>query len=131
MFSKSIVHNNTKSNKKIGNDTEKEFARLMYDKGYVVIIIPDKIAGQPCDIVMSKNNVAHFIDVKHVQDKDYFLHSRIEQNQHNTFKLLLSRGTTNCGFAIKFSNDCNWYYLPYSSINMEQKKTYKTDMIKI
>jgi len=116
------------SNKKAGNDAEREFARLMFEKGYWVHIFADKVVGQPLDVVMSKDNMVWFVDVKNIQDKDYFLHSRIEENQHNAMKMLIKRGTTNVGFACKFND--GWYLLKYNSIDFTQKKTNKRYMIK-
>jgi hypothetical protein len=112
--------------KKLGNSTEKEFASLMYSLGWWVHIFADKVNGQPFDIVMSRNNMVWFLDAKHVQDKDYFLHSRIEDNQHNAFKMLINRGTTQCGFVCKFSD--GWRLLKYQDIDHTKSKTHKDDM---
>ena len=118
------------SNKKIGNDTENEFADMMYKKGWWVHIFADKVNGQPCDIVMIKDKVTWMLDVKHVAvNKQYFLHSRIEENQRNVFNMLSVRNFHNTGFAIKF--DDGWYLLKYSNINQESKRTFKKDMTKI
>jgi len=114
------------SRKKIGNNTEKEFANLMYEKGWWVHIFADKVNGQPFDVVMSKENKVWFFDVKHIKDLEYLLHSRIEENQHNAFKMLVKRGTTNCGFACKFGE--RWYYIRYCDMNFEDKKTLKSNM---
>ena len=78
-----------KSNvKKIGNQKEKDFANLMFDKGWWVHILNDKVNGQPFDIIMAKNNVVWFLDVKNVSGKSYFLHNRIEPNQKSAMKKL-------------------------------------------
>jgi len=117
------------SNKKAGNKAEKDFARFMYNKGWWVHIVADKVVGQPFDVIMSKNNKIWLLDVKNVQDKDYFLHSRIEENQHNAFKMLIKRGTNNCGFAVQFND--GWYYMSYELMNFNNKRTSKTEMIKL
>lgn len=118
------------SQKKLGNATEREFATHMFNRGWWVHIFADKINGQPFDIVMSKDNTVWFLDAKHVQDKDYFLHSRIEENQKNAFTMLVNRGTTQCGFAIKFEND-GWYLLKFNEIDFTQNKTHKSQMTKL
>ena len=121
----SIMYNQ----KKIGNQTEKEFAKMMYDKGWWVHLLNDKVNGQPFDCIMTRDNKTYFLDIKHVKDKNYFLHSRIEPNQHNAFKMLIKRKTTNCGFAIKFND--GWYFVRYQSLDLENNKTYKESMSKI
>ena len=114
--------------KKIGNKVEKEFATLMFEKGWWVYLLSDKINGQPFDAIMAKDEVVWFLDIKNVQDKDYFLHSRIEPNQFTSMKMLINRGMSNVGFIIKFND--GWYLLPYKKINFEEKKTFKEDCIK-
>ena len=113
--------------KRIGNSAEKEFANLMFRSGWWVHIFADKVNGQPFDIVMSKDNTVWFLDSKHVKDKDYFLHSRIEENQKNAFRMLTDRGTTQCGFVVKFSD--GWRLLRYQSIDFSKSKTSKDDML--
>jgi hypothetical protein len=115
--------------KKIGNQVEKEFATLMYAKGWWVHLLNDKVNGQPLDAIMAKDEVVWFLDIKNVSDKDYFLHSRIEPNQHTTMKMLLNRGMKNVGFAIKF--DDGWFLLYYKDINFDEKKTYKNRLIEL
>lgn len=118
------------SQKKIGNKAEKDFAKLMFNRGWWVHIFADKVTGQPFDIVMAKNNTAWFLDVKHVKDKDYLLHSRIEENQKNAFTMLMNRGSSNCGFAVKFS-EFGWYFLRYRDINFNRKLTPRDKMKRI
>jgi Holliday junction resolvase len=115
--------------KNIGNKTEKEFAEIMFNKGWWVHLFADKISGQPFDIVMCRSEVCWFIDVKHVQDKNYFLHSRIEPNQINAFKTLNSRGMHNTSFVIKFSD--GWYMVKFKDIDFSKNKTEKDKMMKL
>ena len=104
------------SNKALGNNTEKEFAQYMYAKGWWVHIFSYNTSGQPCDIVMSRDNMVWFLDVKNVEG-DTFDFGRIEPNQMTAFQLLISRGTYNVGFAIKFQSH-GWYLLDFKK--MEQ-----------
>lgn len=119
---------NTMSNKKIGNEIEKEFVKIAYENGYWAHILDTKITGQPFDVIMAKDELAWFLDVKHVADKDYLLHSRIEENQINAFKMLLKRNVMRIGFVIKFENH-GWYYLPFYKIDLTKNKTHMDDML--
>lgn len=124
MFMKNKV-----SIKSLGNRVEKEFATHMYDRGWWVHLLNDKVNGQPFDVIMAKDESVWFLDVKNVQDKDYFLHSRIEDNQINSMKMLINRGMINVGFVIKFND--GWYLLKYINIDFDANKTYKKDCIQI
>jgi hypothetical protein len=119
-----------KSNvKKIGNQTEKDFANLMFNKGWWVHILNDKVNGQPFDIIMAKNSAVWFLDVKNVSGKNYFLHNRIEPNQKSSMKMLMKRGISNVGFVICF--DGEWYLLKYSKIDFDKPRTLKRDCIRV
>lgn len=124
MFMKNKV-----SIKSLGNKVEKEFATQMYNRGWWVHLLNDKVNGQPFDVIMAKDESVWFLDVKNVQDKDYFLHSRIEDNQINSMKMLINRGMINVGFVIKFND--GWYLLKYINIDFDANKTYKKDCIQI
>jgi Holliday junction resolvase len=106
-----VFKKKTGSNKELGNRVEKEFAQYMYAKGWWVHIFSYNSNGQPCDIVMSKDNLVWFLDVKSVQTEEFDF-SRIEPNQMTAFELLVSRGTINAGFACKFND--GWYLLDFS-----------------
>ena len=110
---------------------ETDFAKLAYSHGYWVHLFATKIVGQPCDAVIVKDNIAWFLDVKHVADKDYFLHSRIEVNQMNVFEMLSKRNFNNIGFIIYFSKFDTWNYLPYSKLDKSAKKTHYTATLSI
>ena len=89
-----------KSNvKKIGNQTEKDFANLMFNKGWWVHILNDKVNGQPFDIIMAKNSAVWFLDVKNVSGKNYFLHNRIEPNQKIINENVDETRHLKCGFC--------------------------------
>lgn len=111
--------------KKLGNDVERDFINLMYKKGWWVHLFASKVNGQPLDIVMAKDGKVWFLDVKNVQDKNYFLHSRIEENQKNAMKMLYDRHIDNVGFVIKFDDE--WRFLRFSKINWSATRTLKKD----
>ena len=125
MYTRNTMYNQ----KKIGNAREIEFAKKMYEKGWWVHRFADKVNGQPCDIIMCKNNTIWFLDVKNVKNKDYLLHSRIEPNQINTFKLLNRRGIFNTGFAVRFND--GWYHLDFKDVNFKENSTSKKKMRKL
>lgn len=104
-----------KSNKKIGNDTEKEFAQFMYQRGWWVHILAYNQNGQPFDVIMSKDDTTWFLDVKNVESGEDFDLDRIEPNQHTAFQMLISKGTKRCGLAVRFS-DGNFYLITYETI---------------
>lgn len=119
-----------KSNvKKIGNQLEKSFAKTMYDRGWWVHLLNDKVNGQPFDVIMAKDESVWFLDVKNVSGKNYFLHNRIEPNQINSMKMLINRGIFNVGFVICF--DGEWYLLKYNKIDFDKPRTFKKDCIRV
>jgi Holliday junction resolvase len=115
-------------NKKIGNTTERKLADLMFKEGWWVHLVKDKINGQPFDVIMSKNNVTWFVDIKHVKEgQEYLLTSRIEENQRNAMKLLEERGTDKTGFIIYFEGD-GWFMIQNKTINYERGRIDKAEM---
>jgi len=121
------------SNKKIGNQVEKEFAQFMYQQGWWIHILAYNQNGQPFDAVMTRGNITWFLDVKNETD-DYFPLSRIEPNQRDAFEMLLSKKTDTCGLAIKMP-DGNFYLLPYKKIKQLEfigvSKVNKNYMLKM
>lgn len=116
--------------KKIGNKTEIDFCEEMHEKGWWCTILADKINGQPFDCICAKNNRTLFVDVKNVDKGDYFLTSRIEENQKNSFKMLVKRGNENCCyFACKFED--GFYMMEFSEFILDLKKVNKESMIKL
>jgi Holliday junction resolvase-like predicted endonuclease len=104
-----------KTNKQIGNETEKLFAQYMYQQGWWVHILAYNQNGQPFDVVMSKDNITWFLDVKNVESGELFDLERIEPNQHTAFQMLLSKGNGRCGLAVRFS-DGNFYLITYDNL---------------
>jgi hypothetical protein len=117
------------SNKKIGNNAESAFATLMFNHGWWVHIFATKVVGQPFDCICANQGVVWFLDVKHIDDVDYLLHSRIEANQHNAMRMLQARGFNTLGFVCLFSD--GWYLLKFANINFNEKKTNKNKMEKL
>ncbi len=109
-----------KSNKKIGNDFEKEYARILKSRGYWVTFLSPKkyIGSQPCDLIAIKNDKAILIDCKTCKTH-LFPISRIEENQRQAFKRYLKCGNTTFILAIKYNNKI--YEINMKNIDFKQK----------
>lgn len=125
MFTKVMT---SSSNKSLGTSVEKAFANLMFNAGWWVHLFATKFAGQPFDCICANQGVVWFVDVKHIQDVDYLLHSRIEANQYNAMKMLALRSFNTIGFVCFFSHDHSWYLLRLKDIDFTAKKTTKDKM---
>lgn len=117
------------NNKTIGNKAESAFANLMFNQGWWVHIFATKVVGQPFDCICANQGVVWFLDVKHIDDVDYLLHSRIEANQHNAMRMLQARGFKTLGFVCLFND--GWYLLKFDNIDFNEKKTNKNKMEKL
>ena len=90
----------TISNKKLGNSFEEEFAELLYEHGFWVHLLQQNSAGQPADIIATKNKTPLLIDCKQCTNNRFPL-SRIEDNQHSAMDLWRDRGNGEPWFALK------------------------------
>lgn len=111
------------SNKKAGTDFEREFAGLMAARGFWVHMFQDNKNGQPCDVVASRNGITYLFDCKDCK-KDYFLLSRMEENQYNAMHLFELTGNGKGKFALRFSNQ-KIYLIDYDLIRHLQSKGIK------
>lgn len=111
------------NNKKAGTDFEREFAELMAARGFWVHMFQDNKNGQPCDVVASRNGVTYLFDCKDCKN-DYFLLSRMEENQYNAMHLFELTGNEKGKFALRFSNQ-RIYLIDYDLIRYLQGKGLK------
>ena len=111
------------SNKKTGTDFEREFAELLAEEWFWVHMFQDNKNGQPCDIVAARNGITYLFDCKNCE-KDYFLLSRMEENQYNAMYLFELTGNEKGKFALRFSNQ-NVYLIDYDIIKHLQNKGVK------
>ncbi len=108
------------SNKKIGNNFEKEYAEILCKRGYWVTFLTPKrnIGSQPCDLIAIKEDKAVLIDCK-TCNKHLFPINRIEENQRQAFKRYLKCGNTTFILAIKYNNKI--YEINMKDIDFSQK----------
>lgn len=99
-------------NKVIGNSTEQEFLKILKELRYWCYLTPDKVNGQPCDVIAIRDNVGWLLDVKHCND-NRFDFTRIEPNQLMCFEYNRILGNNNTGFALYFQRKCIWKILRY------------------
>ena len=98
--------------KKIGNDFEKEFEKLMRDNGFWVhFCAPNAAGAQPADFVAARNERAYLIDCK-TCEKNRFSVSRLEVNQLSSFHSFLSKTYFEAYIAVKHENEV--YMFPAS-----------------
>lgn len=81
------------SNKKIGEDFEKEILETLKNNGFWATKLKEKENGGPLDIVATKNNTFFSIEAKNIAKGTKFSKSRIEPNQIMTFKRLFEVGS--------------------------------------
>ena len=116
---KIMYHNN----KELGNDFENKLERILSNYSYWVYHTPNKNSGQPCDLILAKDNYIVLLDSKHC-DKDYFEFKHIQENQLLCFELNKRKGNINTGFAIYFKPLNQWFVMSYD------KYTYLTNLLK-
>lgn len=109
-----------KSNKKLGNDFEKEFADILSSMGYWVLMVTPKsyINSQPCDLIAIKNNKPILIDCKTCKTH-LFPINRIEENQIQASKKYFGCGNAEYYIAVKYKKDI--YVISINTIDFRNK----------
>lgn len=102
------------SNKSTGTKFEKEFAETLAKHWFWVHIFQDNKNGQPCDVVAAKKGCTYLFDCKSCEE-NFFLLSRMEENQYNAMKLFDMTGNGKGMFAIRFP-DNQIYLVEYDKI---------------
>ena len=74
------------SNKKLVSDFEGRFSQELFKMGFWVHLLTQNSAGQPADLIASKDGKAALIDCK-VCEKGYFRLDRVEDNQIQAMSL--------------------------------------------
>lgn len=91
------------NNKKLGNKFEKELCELLARNGFWAYNCPNKTAGQPADIIASRNGHPCLIDAKECSN-DVFDTTRVEENQKNSMTLWDYTGNGEGYYALRFSD---------------------------
>lgn len=102
------------SNKKNGNDFEREFAELLYNMGFWVHLLSQNQDGQPADIIAVKNKRAYLIDCKICSTRKGFDLSRMEDNQDLSMELWKDCGNGEGWFAVKLESQI--YIIPHFTV---------------
>ena len=92
------------SNKKIGNDFEREFCKILSGHGFWVHNFAQNQSGQPADVIAVRNNMPYLIDCK-VCEKGIFQLSRIEENQILSMQYWLDTRNDDAWFALEVNGD--------------------------
>lgn len=108
------------NNKVLGNSFEKEYAKILRERGYwVTFLTPKKnIGSQPCDLIAIKDDEPILIDCKTCKTH-LFPINRIEENQRQAFKRYNKCGNTKFILAIKYNNRI--YKINMKDIDFKQK----------
>ena len=120
------------NNKKLGNKFEKDLCELLAIKGFWAYNFPNKIAGQPADIIASRLGCPCLIDCKECTN-DTFDTVRVEENQKNAMLLWEYRGNGDGYFALKLS-DGSIYMINHNimlSAREKQRTLNRSTIIKI
>lgn len=92
------------NNRKTGNTFEADFCEILFEHGFWVHNMAQNRAGQPADVIASKNKVSYLIDCK-VCENNTFPLSRVEENQHNAMDLWKECGNGEGWFALKVEEE--------------------------
>lgn len=116
------------NNKRIGNEFEKDTAEFFRRQNYWVYRIPDKINGQPFDIIAAGHGTVYVIDCK-VCCNDVFDKNRIEENQISSMKMFLKANPDFwAGFMFKFA-DSSVVFAPFTAVTESQSGSIKKQEI--
>ena len=99
------------TNKTLGNNFEQELCEILSLYGFWTHNLAMNKAGQPADIIASRNKVSYLIDAKVCSNKGFAL-SRMEENQDCAMTLWNECGNGQGWFAIKLPSG-EIYMLPH------------------
>lgn len=91
------------SNKKIGNNFENEFCKMLSENGFWVHNFAQNQAGQPADVIAVRDGGSYLIDCK-VCITGRFQLNRIEENQQSAMQHWVDTGNEEAWFALKIEN---------------------------
>ena len=100
-------------NKKLGNTFESELCEILFKHGFWSHNMAQNQAGQPADVIATKNGESYLIDCKVCSDSRFPL-SRVEENQSLSMELWEACGNGDGWFALKVPEEI--IMIPYSII---------------
>lgn len=106
---------------KIGSICEKLLCEFLRKEGFWCHRIVKSDSGQPFDVIALKNNIGYCIDVKHCSTSN-FPFERVEPNQWSSMQYALNKGNSNVGFALYSEENKEWYWLPFTTLNIYKNK---------
>ena len=89
------------SNKKLGNDWEKECIDILGANDFFATKLQEREMGAPFDIIATKNNIFYAIEAKEILRGTIFDLNRIESNQRSSYKRLLKVNSKKYFFFFK------------------------------
>lgn len=117
------------TNKKNGNDFEREVCLAFKEHKYWVHNFANNKNGQPADLIACNDKFTFLIDAK-VCSRDYFDIARIEDNQHSAMTMWMERTGTVPYFVIKFKSG-KIYMVSYLNLCMLGEKTSRIKEVDI
>lgn len=121
------------NNKKLGTQWEKDFCKILSDRGWWVHFInPDNRGAQPFDIIAVKNGIAHVYDCKTCVSNNFSM-TRLEDNQIMAFEKWIWCGNAMPSIAVLHKGKC--YIISYLSlkvkysINLEKAERYEFEEV--
>ena len=108
------------TNKKLGNDFEKELCEILSEQGYWCHNFAQNQDGQPADIIAVKNKRAYLIDCKVCFTRKGFDLSRMEENQDLSMELWRDCNNGEGWFALKLENRI--YMMPHITVKAYRNK---------
>ena len=102
------------TNKKLGNDFEKELCELLSKQGFWCHNFAQNQDGQPAYIIAVKNKRAYLIDCKVCSTRKGFDLSRMEENQDLSMELWRDCYNGEGWFALKLENRI--YMIPHITV---------------
>lgn len=111
-----------RSNKKMGNDFERDLAQILFTRKYWVHNLAQKQSGQPADLIAVYKGHAFLIDAK-VCSRDVFDKRRIEPNQHTAMSMWYLLNYEYPYFAMKTSTGI--YMVSYDQMFDDDSSTIR------
>ena len=108
------------TNKKIGNDFESDFCKILFENGFWTHNLAQNASGQPADVIAARNGKTYLIDCKVCSNRGFAL-SRMEENQDLSMELWKDTGNGDGWFALKVEEE-EIVMIPHLSIKSFMRK---------